>query len=496
MNKDELRIEQLSTDVVVIGGGGTGIAAAATAAEKGAKVILLEKRGMGGISAMAQGLFAVESPAQQRLGISISRDEAFNLAMDYHHWRANSRIVRAFVDKSGDTIRWLEEKGLFFEGVPEYPWGPYRVFHILSPSLRGGATIVKTLQEYCEKLGVKIMTHCPAIRLLTDTDNNIIGVIATKDDKEIQINTKSVIIASGGFGGNKELLKKYIPGYSENMVYNAIPNNGDGLMMAIEIGAGTEGLGTLLLHFPIYPDPKSISVTDFVLSGYTVWVNKRGERFADESLRSHPPECGNAVGRQPDNCAIAIFDESIKQIIISESEKMKAEMAKKRPQGPEVTPDKAITMGEELQSEAVKGTNAYTADTIGDIARWMDIEPAVLKSTVEEYNTLCESGHDGLFNKNPKFMQALRTPPYYAVKSYVAYLTTIGGIKINHHMEVLDQKDNPIPGLYAGGDTAGGIQSETYCMHLPGSALSFAINSGRIAGENAAKYVTNKVELF
>jgi len=489
MNAKKSNTEQLEADIVIIGGGGSGVAAAAAAAEKGAKVIVLEKRGIGGISAAAQGLFAVESPAQKRLGISLTKDEAFKLAMDFHHWRVNPRIVRAFVNKSGDTIGWLEQKGLYFEEVAQYPWSPYRFFHSLEPSLMGGATIVKTLREYAENLGVKIMTHCPAERLLTDASHNIIGVAASVKDKEIQIKCKSVIITTGGFGANRELLNKYIPDYEEHMVYTQIPNQGDGLIMATEIGAATERKGSLLFHFPVYRDPKCISLTDFVLNGSPVWVNKKGERFADESLRVFPPECGNAVARQPDSCAVAIFDEKIKQTIIAESERMNAERAKKHIKRAG-SPPKTRSQEEILRSEAAKGTDVLIADTLDDVARWLGIEAKVLKLTVEEYNALCRSGHDGLFNKNAKFLQAINTPPYYAIKSYVVYLTTLGVLKINQNMEVLDHQDNPIRGLYAGGDTAGGIQGETYCMHMPGSAFGFAINSGRIAGESAAEYVS------
>jgi fumarate reductase flavoprotein subunit len=109
---------------------------------------------------------------------------------------------------------------------------------------------------------------------------------------------------------------------------------------------------------------------------------------------------------------------------------------------------------------------------------------------MDEYNALCDRGYDEIFNKDPKFLRALRKPPYYVIKSYASYLTTIGGIKIDHHMAVQNKEDRTIPGLYAGGDIAGGWESETYCMYLPGSAFGWALNSGRMAGENAAKYAS------
>ena len=139
-----------------------------------------------------------------------------------------------------------------------------------------------------------------------------------------------------------------------------------------------------------------------------------------------------------------------------------------------------------LQREAEKG-NVKISESWADIAKWMGAAPKVLKDTVREYNNSCDQGYDELMSKNREYLQPLRTPPYYALKCYQGFLGTIGGIKVNHHMEVLNQNDDPIPGLYAVGCAVGGWESETYCLALSGSAFGFALNSGRIAGENAVK---------
>ena len=138
----------------------------------------------------------------------------------------------------------------------------------------------------------------------------------------------------------------------------------------------------------------------------------------------------------------------------------------------------------------VKG-NAKISDSWEEIARWMGAEvPETLGATVGEYNRFCDEKNDGLFSKDPRYLFPLYTAPYYAVRCHQALHTTMGGIKINHHMEVLDERDNPIPGLYAAGNDTGGSQPDTYCLILAGSTLGFALNSGRIAGENAAKYTS------
>ena len=150
-----------------------------------------------------------------------------------------------------------------------------------------------------------------------------------------------------------------------------------------------------------------------------------------------------------------------------------------------------IDIEKELQAEVHKG-GVKISNTWDEIAKWMNISPESLKTTVTEYNHFCESGYDEIFDKDRRYLKPLHNPPYYAVRCHLSFLDTVGGIKINHRMEVLDSNNNAIPGLYAGGNSAGGWQSDTYCIILAGSTLGFAVNSGRIAGENAAKYVTGE----
>ncbi|OGO41550.1 MAG: hypothetical protein A2137_08245 [Chloroflexi bacterium RBG_16_58_8] len=135
-----------------------------------------------------------------------------------------------------------------------------------------------------------------------------------------------------------------------------------------------------------------------------------------------------------------------------------------------------------------KNPDIFVAESIGDLARKMGIAPAVLKATLDEYNRCCETGHDPVFAKEPKYLRALKGPRFYAVKAYTTFLGSLGGIKINHRMEAVDASEETIPGLYAVGTDAGGLYGDSYCF-LPasGATLGFAVNSGRIAGRNAAK---------
>jgi fumarate reductase flavoprotein subunit len=483
----------LEADLVVIGGGGAGLAAAVTAAEKGANVIVLEKRGStGGNSALATGMFAAESPVQKRLGIEASRDDLFKIAMDYAHWRLDGRIVRTFIDKSADTIRWFEEKGISFDVV--HYIGNHIVFHLPKGRCRDATDV---LAKNCKDLGVRMLRRTPAKKILTGKASNVTGVVAEMKGQEFLIKTRSVFVGTGGYGGNKELLKKYCPDYRDNMRSSgALPHQGDGLLMAMEVGAATEGLGHLQwngpeVHFFLVgeiDDPqlgiqskrfRSLSEPD------TLWVNKNGKRFTNEALSNNRFQAANPLLRQPDGICYTIFDAVICQEMaeegLGEDTSRQREMSATRQV-------KLPRLDKKLEAQERKG-HVKISDSWEVIAGWIGADPQMLKATIDEYNAACDSGHDPLFAKDNEYLVPLRTAPYYAVRSFVGYVDTIGGIKINERMEVIDTQGKPIPGLYAGGVDTGGWEPETYNALLTGNTVGFAFNSGRIAGENIVKFI-------
>ena len=480
----------LKTDIVVIGGGGAGLAAAIAAAEAGAHVILLEKHGLGGNSALAFGLFGAESPTQKRLNIDCSKDELFKQAMEFAHWRINPRLVRAIIDKSSDTIRWLEEKGLDFDCIPYFhdPGQNVPTWHVPDG---GGAEIIKVLGRNCEDLGVQLFKQTPAKKILTSPDVKITGVSAKSKGEDLTIKTKSAIIATGGFGGNKTLLKKYCPDYRDHMVCFGLLHKGDGLMMANKIGAANEGLGLLQLSGPITlgnidldigsPENKRKVTLYFsiVFESTTIWLNKMGKRFIDESICHDHHLSSHAVARQPESICYTVFDDKVMQKMAAEKQDPELNLKNFRG-GPRRLKGK--------EAEAIKDP-LRVFDSWDKLARWMEADPKVLNDTINEYNASCDQGHDPLFSKERDHLQPLRTPPYYAVRWYPTFPNTAGGIKINEHTEVLDKQDNAIPGIYAAGMDTGGWVSETYFIKLSGYAFGYAVNSGRIAGENAAKFV-------
>jgi fumarate reductase flavoprotein subunit len=498
--------KDLNAELVVIGGGGAGLAAALAAAENGCKsIIVLEKTGSAaGSTAMAHDIFGAESPVQKRLGIDARKDDLFKIAMEWAHWtNINPRIVRAFIDKSGDTISWLEKMGLRFELIQYFPNQVPLVRHSV---LGHGHALMKTLRDHCESLGVQILTRTPAKKLLRDEQGKICGVLAESKKEGLTINAKTVAITTGGYGNNKEMLKKYCSYYHDTFTYDGPPSNtGDGITMAQEIGAATAGMGALNIHGPfirsksdshtmkmdaLWIDGSPIKITAWFLAWEpeTLWVNKTGRRFIDEGYNLAFFAFGNAVALQPDGICYTLFDSTTLRIM--EKEGLIRPGAASRANWLPVSAATPLPgLEREVQKLADKG-DLKISPSWNEIAAWMGATPDVLKATVDEYNNACDQKHDGLFAKEPRYLLPLRTPPFYAVKGHIGLCDAYGGIKINEKMEALDAEDNPIPGLYAAGSTTGYWETESYCYRLTGHLVGFALNSGRIAGENAVQYLS------
>jgi fumarate reductase flavoprotein subunit len=472
-------------DVAVIGSGVSGLAAAVTAAEGGAKVIVFEKeRSLGGTSNFFDGIFAVESNMQRDRYITYSRDQAFRNIMEFSHWRANPRLVRAFVDESGGTISWLQGKGVeFIDATINMPDSP-RTYHVVKGQ---GAAVVKALATSAKELGVDLRLGTPVKKILKQ-GGRITGVVVEEDGGDAQVDSKAVVIASGGYANNKEWIKKY-SGFDLDV--NVIPvgnvdKMGDGIRMAWEVGAAEEGMGILELFRvgPIGPDHPMKNQIEFAANQPDLWINSKGERFCDEGISFYDTSVGNANARYKEGYTYSIFDDSIIQRLLEKG--IDRGIAMENPPG-----TRPLDFHKELSIALEKGTTeVFVANSIKELAEKIGLDPSVLKATVEEYNGFCEKGHDDLFAKDPKYLRPLKGPKFYAVKARTVFLGTLGGIKINHKTEVVDNKEKVIPGLYAVGYDAGGMWGDSYSIKdSSGASAGFAANSGRIAGKNALRYI-------
>ena len=472
-----------ANDVVVAGAGGAGLAAALTLAEGGAKVIVFEKMPFaGGSFLFVEGTFAVESEMQRRRNIKVTRDEAFRGMMEYSHWKANPALVRAFINKSANTIDWLEKLGIeITEPTGTWLGGP-RTWHLFKGL---GGPAINVLVANAVKKGVEIRYETTVKHLLRQGNGPVSGIVAEdKTGKQIRVKAEAVIIATGGYPNNKEWIKKY-SGFDLEVNlfplgrYNKI---GEGIQMAWESGAAEEGVGVIHLNIGSPPKIGARSHIWGAVGQPTLWVNQHGVRYCDEAIVENIAFAGNAMAKQEGGYDFRIFDEETK-IQLVENGGLGVGMYLP-PRTPLTDLDAKIKAAVEKKNPCV-----FVANSIEELAKKMGLERAIFKRTVEEYNRFCEKGHDDQFAKDPEYLRPVKTPTFYAFKCYMNFLGTLGGIKINEKTEVLDKSDKVIPGLYAVGNDAGGLYGDSYDVITSGASSGFALNSGRIAGENALKYI-------
>lgn len=342
-----------NVDVVVVGAGAAGIAAGWAAAEKGLKVVTLEKQAMvGGTGKFSEGIFAVESSMQRNWNYGLTKDEAFQKIMNYGHWRGNAKMVRAFVDKSGETIDWMQANGVKFEKLfSNYPNGLY-TWHIYEGR---GAGWINLFQQKYKDAGQTLLLNTWGKELIQDKNGTVKGVVATnKNGDKITVNAKATIIATGGFFDNKEMREKYLR-FPDADGLAQKGKTGDGIQMAWSAGGGKEGCEVQASY---RPGPRGIGTTNHVSATAKqphLWLTPRGERFCDEKIMLEWPFAGNALERIGGTMYV-VYD----QATLDHMEKDKGiDLGV----GVMVPVGTKLTNFEKEWADAVKGGWAFKADT-------------------------------------------------------------------------------------------------------------------------------------
>lgn len=493
---------KLTTDLLVIGAGG-GLIAALRAKECGVKhIIVLEKqKRVGGVCVMACGVSAVNTARQNSRGALQKHTEGtlFTEMMEKSGWAADPYVVRAFVKSSGRFMEWVESKGI----VPDIVEERDRCFLLKTPYKKrdgkettdlGNAIIDEVYAEALEQ-GIEILLETPAKSLIQSEDGTVIGAVATeKDGTEIHINAKAVIISAGGFCDNAEMRRQYCGRFFEPekpwefVPFNSTVYMGEGIQMALAAGSRPDPHVDIVVGGPTHHGPMSIS--EAALNPLVIVVNKLGRRYMAEVL-------GNdgyfAAANQPDAESYAIFDDAAIEPLVEELRLNKRYV----PNEKEIP--KMVTLREDLEQVLTAGktdfhgiskTNAICrAETVEELAAFIGCDAARLKKTIDDYNHYVETGVDEEMFKDPQWLKLpIKTAPFYAMRMMRFNQCTHGGISIDEKMEVIkDDWRTPIPGLYATGDGASGWCSELGWLGM--TSLTWALNSGFMAGENAAEYI-------
>ena len=482
-------MSEYQIEIVVIAAGPAGLAAAVAAAEKGAKVAVLEKRAIpGGLANAGMGILAVESHFQKEMGIDLTVEKACRMMMEYSHYNIDGRLVRRYFGQSADTIEWLEKMGVEFEGAFRYFSKSEPTWHIVKTGRKIGPAAAKVMNEKlaarAEELGVSIYYECVGKKVLKDGRGRISGVLATdRIGRNFVIDCSAVIIACGGASGNPEMIREETGyRYGEDLFNFSSPAiTGDGLRMAWD--AGADRLPVRIEQAALCGGLDSLpSSVPNVMMQPNLLVNLSGKRVMDEEQMENTTFLGNAASLQERRLLYSVVDTSIAEYY-AEHGVDRTSLVRNDPDvsGFAAAVDAALERG---------NRSVFRADSLEELAAMTGIDAEEFEATVKRYNEYCGNGCDDEFFKAKELLRPVVKAPFYAATIFPGGYGTVGGIRINENCEVLHEF-RPIPGLYAAGSDACNLYNDSYMFLLPGNSMGFAVNSGRIAGTEAAKFVAS-----
>ena len=490
-----------TVDVVVVGAGGAGMTAAITATDAGKKVIVVESQPIAGGNSVRStgGMNAAKTPYQDKnefkeaAGVEKTLATAAEKFADNatitalaatvkEQWDAyqanpqgyfdsvelmeldtliggkgknNPELVKTLAENSAAAIEWLASIGAEVKNVGAFGGASVKRIHrpvnADGKVTAVGAYIVPILEKNLQDRNVQFLFDTTANEIIMK-DGKAVGIKATgKDGHKVTINAKSVVIATGGFGANAEMVEKYKPELKGFATTNAEGAQGQGIEMATAVGAATVDMDQIQIHPTVHieEDGNAHLITEGLRGDGAILVNAEGKRFYDEV--STRDKVSAAIIAQPDKSAWLVVDQSM----VDKS---------------------AVIAG------YIKSGYTVTGATYEELAKAMGVDEATFTSTMNTWNQAVEAKSDAEFGRT-SFANPLTTAPYYAIKITPAVHHTMGGIVINPKAEVLNEKGEVISGLFAAGEVTGGVHGAN---RLGGNAVADFVVFGRISGQSAA----------
>ena len=491
----------VEADIVVVGAGGAGMTAAITAAGEGKSVVILESQSMvGGNSVRATGgmnagktVYQDENEFGESAGVEKTLKTAAEKYADNEtitalaktvseQWAEYQKnptgyfdsvelmeldtmiggkgindpaLVETLCANSADAIDWLDEHGITLHNVSSF--GGASVKRIHRPVndegkvVSVGSYMIPLLEENCKKAGVQILLNTTANEILTDANGAAVGVKATGSTGEtVTVNAKAVVLTTGGFGANLDMVVKYKPELKGFMTTNASGIQGQGIEMAEAIGAATVDMDQIQIHPTVEANTAAL-ITEGLRGDGAILINAEGKRFIDE------------VGTRDVVSAAEIAQTGSYSWLVV---------------------DQAMADNSSVIQGYIKKGYTVTGATYEELAKAMGVDGAALTETMDNWNGYVEAKNDPDFGRT-SFANPLNTAPYYAIKVTAGVHHTMGGLKINPNTEVLNENGEVIPGLFAAGEVTGGVHGAN---RLGGNAVADFTVFGRIAGAAASDY--------
>ena len=483
--------QTLEVDVVIVGAGGAGMTAGIAAARAGSKVVILEKTAMSGGNSVRStgGMNAAETKYQNDNGWNeaagvekaLEAAEAYpalaklaqTVRQEYNSWRSSPKgyfdstnlfildtmiggkdindldLVTTLAERSADAIDWLDSIGASLHSVGAFGGASVRRIHRpVSPEgkiLSVGSYLVPILEQGCIDNGVDIIFNAPVTEILMQ-DGKAVGVKA----EGYTVTAQAVVLATGGFGANLEMVAQLKPELKGFVTTNAPSITGDGIRLAQAVGAATVDMDQIQIH-PTVEQKTSALITEGLRGDGAILVNQEGQRFCDE------------VGTRDAVSAAELAQTGGYAYLIV---------------------DQRMAEASDVIAGYIKKGYATLGDTLGQLAEFLEIPGDTFTDTIDRWNAAVAAGRDGDFGRT-SFAAPLDTAPYYAIRVVPGVHHTMGGVKIDTAARVLDPKDTAIPGLFAAGEVTGGIHGAN---RLGGNAVADFVVFGQIAGESAAAY--------
>ena len=491
----------VDADVVVVGAGGAGMTAAITAAGEGKSVVIVESQPMvGGNSVRATGgmnagktVYQDENEFGESAGVEKTLKTAAEKYADNEtitalaktvseQWAAyqanptgyfdsvelmeldtmiggkginDPELVETLCANSADAIDWLDEHGITLHNVSSFGGASVKRIHrpvnAEGKTVSVGSYMIPLLEENCKKAGVQILLNTTANEILTDANGAAAGIKATGSTGEtVTVNAKAVVLTTGGFGANLDMVVKYKPELKGFMTTNAAGIQGQGIEMAEAIGAATVDMDQIQIHPTVEANTAAL-ITEGLRGDGAVLINAEGKRFIDE------------VGTRDVVSAAEIAQTGSYSWLVV---------------------DQAMVDASSVIQGYIKKGYTVTGETYEELGKAMGVDAAAFAETMDKWNGYVEAKNDPDFGRT-SFANPLNTAPYYAVKVTAGVHHTMGGLKINANTEVLNEKGEVIPGLFAAGEVTGGVHGAN---RLGGNAVADFTVFGRIAGAAASDY--------